>query len=142
MDLDKLTERDSADFRNRMARLGMDEKAIIADVLEVEGTTKRLEMAAHSDQRPYILETSDLDLVRWWIGVPETVAKVLARQPHERVVLEGGGELPLPGRGRRRRLAAMRFKCANLISMRLRSCRDCSKASVPTRDRATSRARS
>src|SRR3954453_6058294 len=34
----------------------------------------------------------------------------------------------------------MRFKCANRISIFLRSCRDCSKPSVPANDRATSRA--
>ena len=34
----------------------------------------------------------------------------------------------------------MRFKCANLISIFLRSCRDRSKLSVPANDRATSRA--
>ena len=35
----------------------------------------------------------------------------------------------------------MRFRCANRISIRLRSRRDCSKASVPASDRATSRSR-
>src|ERR1700676_686305 len=34
----------------------------------------------------------------------------------------------------------IRFKCANLISIFLRSCRDRSKPSVPANDRATSRA--
>src|SRR4051794_11969230 len=34
----------------------------------------------------------------------------------------------------------MRFKCANRISIFLRSCRDCSKPLVPANDRATSRA--
>jgi hypothetical protein len=34
----------------------------------------------------------------------------------------------------------MRFKCANRISIFLRSWRDCSKPSVPANDRATSRA--
>jgi hypothetical protein len=32
----------------------------------------------------------------------------------------------------------MRFKCANLISIFLRSCRDRSKSLVPANDRATS----
>ena len=34
----------------------------------------------------------------------------------------------------------MRFKCANRISIFLRSCRDCSKPSAPASDRTTSRA--
>ncbi|MDI3566837.1 helix-turn-helix transcriptional regulator [Bradyrhizobium sp. Arg816] len=35
----------------------------------------------------------------------------------------------------------MRFRCANRISIFLRSRRDCSKPSVPAKDSATSRAR-
>jgi hypothetical protein len=41
---------------------------------------------------------------------------------------------------RRRPSRRVRFRCANRISMRLRSRCDCSNASVPTSDRATSRA--
>jgi hypothetical protein len=43
-------------------------------------------------------------------------------------------------RSRSRPSFRMRFKCANRISIFLRSCRDCSKPSVPANDRATSRA--
>ena len=47
---------------------------------------------------------------------------------------------PRGPRSRSRPSLRMRFKCANRISIFLRSRRDCSKASVPANDRATSRA--
>ena len=47
---------------------------------------------------------------------------------------------PRGPRSRSRLSFRMRFKCANLISIFLRACRDRSKASVPANDRATSRA--
>ena len=43
-------------------------------------------------------------------------------------------------RSRSRASFIMRFKCAKRISIFFRSCRDCSKPSVPASDRATSRA--
>jgi hypothetical protein len=47
---------------------------------------------------------------------------------------------PCGPRSRSRPSFRMRFKCANRISIFLRSCRDRSKPSVPANDRATSRA--
>ena len=47
---------------------------------------------------------------------------------------------PRGPRSRSRPSLRMRFKCANRISIFLRSRRDCSKPSVPANDRATSRA--
>ena len=47
---------------------------------------------------------------------------------------------PRGPRSRSRPSFRMRFRCANLISIFLRSCRDRSKLSVPANDRATSRA--
>ncbi len=47
---------------------------------------------------------------------------------------------PRGPRSRSRPSLRMRFKCANRISIFLRSCRDRSKPSVPANDRATSRA--
>ena len=47
---------------------------------------------------------------------------------------------PRGPRSRSRPSFRMRFKCANRISIFFRSCRDCSKPSVPANDRATSRA--
>jgi hypothetical protein len=89
MSLSDLATTDRTHFRDRLASLGLDEKAIIAASFEVpEGETRRLEMAAHGDQRPYILETSDLDVLRRWIGVPDAAAAKLVRQPHERVSIE------------------------------------------------------
>src|ERR1700731_3168556 len=47
---------------------------------------------------------------------------------------------PRGPRSRSRPSFRMRFKCANLISIFLRACRDRSKPSVPANDRGTSRA--
>jgi hypothetical protein len=47
---------------------------------------------------------------------------------------------PCGPRSRSRPSFRMRFKCANRILIFLRSCRDCSKLSVPASDRAMSRA--
>src|SRR5262245_56436099 len=48
---------------------------------------------------------------------------------------------PLGPRSRNRRSRRIRLRCANSISMRLRSLFDCSNTGVPVRARATSRAR-
>src|ERR1051325_698062 len=65
------------------------------------------------------------------------------REPSQVLSDSGQNKLILAPRGpgsRSQPSFRMRFKCANLISIFLRSCRDRSKPSVPANDRATSRA--
>src|SRR6476660_1780665 len=68
--------------------------------------------------------TSDASRRRFWAIAARTNSSWAPRGP----------------RSRSRPSLRMRFKCANRISIFLRSRRDCSKLSVPANDRATSRA--
>ncbi len=72
MPLKDLSGEDRMDFQQRLARLDLDEKIVTNDTLIVEsGKGTRLDSSGESAIRPLILQTSDISVLRKWIGTPE-----------------------------------------------------------------------
>lgn len=89
----ELPPEEQRDFRGRLGRLDLDETALIADELVIEeGGQRVLSLTAESSLQPRILETTDLDKVRQWVGVPEGLTSPELNRPTRRLnteILEG-----------------------------------------------------
>jgi len=98
-----------AAFRRRLARLDLDENAIIAEELVVpEGTTMQLSPSPESGGEPRRLVTGDLDVLRRWIGTPSElednrrvtdVIRRLQRFPALTTAMTAAGRPPTSARG-------------------------------------------
>lgn len=121
MDISSIPEKDRNDFRKRMARLGLDETAAIAEEIEASnGATVSLSMAQESAVKPLILQTSNLDTLREWIGSPDKALEKQVVAPFARMPEIGqmAGGLPniTPGL---RRASISREAVANLTGRKL-----------------------
>jgi hypothetical protein len=74
MRFESLDADQQAAFRRRLARLGVDENALIADELIVPpGTTMQLSPSPEAGGEPRRLVTGDLDILRKWVGTPDAL---------------------------------------------------------------------
>jgi len=86
MKFSELSSKEKGDFRNRLKQLDLDESALISDELVVEeGSQKELSLTEESSIRPRVLETTDLDKVRQWVGAPEGILSAEINRPTRRL---------------------------------------------------------
>lgn len=97
MPFEDLQPDEKVDFRKRLARLDVDENALLADELVVPAASEiTLTAATESGVQPRILKTSNLDKVRQWVGIPEAILESELRKPTRRLrALEFRGEQQL-----------------------------------------------
>ncbi len=73
--LESLSAADQADFTKRLGTYGLNATAVIQPDLVVPANSKMTLSAsdAKSFVKPHVLTTADLDVLKTWIGVPDTL---------------------------------------------------------------------